>query len=172
MTHSIPPSSKTHIYERGFTLIEILVVIGMIAVLASVVLIAINPLRQFAQARNSQRISNVNAILNAVGNRLAEHQGIFTEASSTCPAIPSSDIDIAKNQYDLRRCLVPTYISELPFDPDGGSNTCINDACSDGDYDTRYTVREDSSSGRITVCAPNAGHESSIPDSQRYCLTR
>jgi prepilin-type N-terminal cleavage/methylation domain-containing protein len=52
--------------RQGFTLIEILVVIGLIAVLAAVVLIAVNPARQFAQARNSQRASNVSTILNAM----------------------------------------------------------------------------------------------------------
>ena len=50
----------------GFTLIEILVVIGLIAILAAVVLIAINPGRQFSQAHNSQRTSNVETILNAI----------------------------------------------------------------------------------------------------------
>ena len=38
---------------RGFTLIEILVVLGMLALLSTVVLVAINPLRQFAQARET-----------------------------------------------------------------------------------------------------------------------
>ncbi|KKU11008.1 MAG: hypothetical protein UX14_C0005G0022, partial [Parcubacteria group bacterium GW2011_GWF1_45_5] len=58
--------------RKGFTLIELLIVIGIIVLLAGVVIIALNPARQFALARNSQRWSNVNAILNAVGQRMAE----------------------------------------------------------------------------------------------------
>ena len=41
--------------KKGFTLIEILVVIGIMAVLATIVIIAINPAKQFAQARNADR---------------------------------------------------------------------------------------------------------------------
>lgn len=63
--------------KNGFTLIELLVVIGIIAVLSTVVIIAINPARQFAQARNTQRWSNVNTILNAVGQKMADNRGLW-----------------------------------------------------------------------------------------------
>jgi type IV pilus assembly protein PilA len=159
----------TSLSSRAFTLIEILIVIGMLAILSSVVLVGVNPLRQFAVARNSQRVSNVNALLNAIGNRMAENQGVF--GSDSCPPLPSSATDMSSSAYAIRPCLVPDYISELPYDPSEGSNTCTDDACMGGSYDTRYTVKQDASSGRVTVCAPLTA-EPSIRDSKPYCLTR
>lgn len=162
-----------HTSHKGFTLIEILVVMGMITILASVVLVAINPLRQFAQARNAQRISNVNAMLNAAGNRIAEHRGLFTDDSACNAPLPESPLRIAKGGYDLRPCLVPIYLSELPLDPATGRNSCTTTTCdgSEEDYDTGYTIARDATTGRITVCAPDAA-EPAIEDSEPYCLSR
>src|SRR5258708_40088409 len=61
--------------QRGFTLIELLVVIGVLAVLLAIVLIAINPARQFSQANNTKRSSDVNAILNSVHEYAADNKG-------------------------------------------------------------------------------------------------
>jgi prepilin-type N-terminal cleavage/methylation domain-containing protein len=45
--------------NRGFTLVELLVVIGVLAILATVVLLAVNPGEQLARARDADRISAV-----------------------------------------------------------------------------------------------------------------
>jgi len=137
----------------GFTLIEILVVIGIIAILAAIVLIAINPARQFKQARDSQRTSNVNAILNAVGQYIADNKG-------DTPTIPNGEVTAT-----LCAELVPDYLPALPTDPNSvtdGEGIEAADCSGIGAGDVDYDVNEDASSGRITVSAPNT--ELATPD--------
>jgi type IV pilus assembly protein PilA len=156
--------SNTLKQKKGFTLIEILVVIGIIAVLAAIVIVAINPARQFAQARNSQRTSNVNSLLNAVGQNLADNKGVFTCAAGVIPTT-ATNISSTAGEYDLRACIVPTYIQEIPVDPSTGV------AFSSGTYDTKYTIRRDSTTQRIEICAPG-GAEPSISGSTAICIIR
>ena len=142
--------------NKGFTLIEILVVIGIIAILATIVIIAINPARQFAQARNTQRLSNINSILNAIGQNVADNKGIFT-----CPGIgvaigaATTTIGTAGTKSNLASCLVPAYIpSSIPVDPTNGT-----------DVDTKYQISVNAN-GRYLICAAN------IELSNPLCVTR
>lgn len=134
--------------KKGFTLIEILVVIGIIAVLAAVVLVAVNPARQFAQARNTQRVSNITALLNAVSQNMADNKGVFT--CSAVGQIPFEATTISSESYNIRNCLVPNYLSEIPTDPTSGSVT------SDTVYNTGYKINQDVNTRRIVVTAPSA----------------
>lgn len=147
--------------SSGFTLIEILVVIGLLAVLAGVVLIALNPGRQFAQARNTERTAGVTSILNAIGARVADNKGVFAgefEAGGEdyeCPALAAgTTYRIASGgtgTIDLS-CLTPTYIpARLPFDPSATDAHWTSVA----DYDTGYEVEADEF-GRFVVSAPSA----------------
>ena len=139
------------IYSRAFTLIEVLVVIGIIAVLAAVVLVAVNPARQFKLARDSQRTANVEALLNAVHQNMSEHRGTFT-CAGTAHALPAITTVVKASSStpplaaDIAGCLVPDYLSSLPFDPSApGAHYA-----SPTDYDTEYEIFQDSN-GRITA---------------------
>lgn len=131
--------------SRGFTIIELLVVMGILAVLLAAVLIAINPDRQFKQSRDSQRRNDVLAILNAVQQNMADNKGTFTG-----PAIPSSPTIIEKSGgIDLCTAVVTTYISALPADPNISTSSVTDCTIA---YNTGYSISKDSA-GRITVSA-------------------
>ncbi len=139
--------------EAGFTLIEILVVIGIIAVLAAIVLVAINPARQFSQARDTERRSNTTAILDAVGQYIADNQGELPPSiaglTAGDPAEPIGDGDV-----DLCTDLLGDYLPAFPVDPQDGSGDGADvDDCTT--YDSGYEVALEDT-GRVTISAPGA----------------
>ena len=134
--------------RRGFTLIELLVVIGIIAILAAIVAIAVNPGRQYGQARDAQRWSDVNALLNAVHQYAADHNGSFPAGIPTT----ATNISSTAGEYNLCTSVAPTYIASMPYDP--SASGAHYTSCSD--YSTTYTILL--AGGRVTIAAPNAEH--------------
>ncbi|MBL1434243.1 type II secretion system protein [Candidatus Wolfebacteria bacterium] len=146
--------------QKGFTLLEILLVVAAIAILAGIVIVALNPGKQLGDTRNSQRSLDVNTIINAVYQYSIDNNGNFPSGidgvvgsaqvlgtagsglDSTCTATTTLPAGI-----DMSADLVPTYIVGIVIDPAAGT-----------DANTDYYINK-LSSGRITVgaCDPEQG---------------
>src|SRR3989344_3610913 len=60
--------------RTGFTMIELLLVLGIIAILAAIVIIAINPERQFGQSEDARRAQSANQLEKALYQYLIDHE--------------------------------------------------------------------------------------------------
>src|SRR4030042_3545914 len=142
--HFLPKTKKL----KAFTLIELLVVIGVLTVLFAIVLIAVTPGIQFAQENDTQRRSDINAILNAVHQYGAENKGTLPAAITATPTVIGS----GALQANICSDIVPTYIAAMPVDPVDGSWNAT-DGCTTYDTDD-YSISKSATGNRVTVSTP------------------
>lgn len=158
--------------KKGFTLIEILIVVAIIALLATIVLVGVGTFR--SKGRDAKRISDLNSVRNVLelyftkyGNYPAANQWIGGDTSLSAFIIGAS-----------------IGVSYLPNDPTSGwgyGYCAVNDA-------SRYTVAahmEDTSNPALTQnpsypCAPAFGGTTPEPNvacsvtgagTSKLCLT-
>ena len=141
--------------KKAFTLLEILLVVAAIAILAGIVILAINPTKQLSDTKDAARSSDVVTILNATYQYIIDNNG---EAPAS---IATSTTEICKTGVDSSSCAslidlsVLTddgrYIVSMPIDPDGGVD----------ENGTGYAISQ-LANGRITVEALKASNEISV----------
>jgi type IV pilus assembly protein PilA len=140
--------------RKGFTLIEILLVIGMIAVLATVVFVALDPAKRFQDTRNAKRSTDAQSILSAIQTSIIDTQGTLPSGITTVEkqigtgpgcAIATGGCNVigATDCVNLSATLAK-YLKTIPQDPTGGTQAL-----------TRYSVAVDAN-GIVTVKACGA----------------
>lgn len=137
----------------GFTLVEILVVIALIAILAAITIIAINPAKNFADTRNVQRSADVSLILSAI-TEYTSQQGAQLSDLGSIPLCSASHAAIGSGNgnVNLATKLVPDPLVAMPQDPSTGT-----------DANTGYTIcTTAASAGKVQIAAPAAENGKTI----------
>jgi prepilin-type N-terminal cleavage/methylation domain-containing protein len=139
---------------KGFTLIEVLIVIGLIAILAAVTVIALNPTKNFQDARNAERRGEIAQIMNALNQYSIEtvNSSSFTTLLTSVTVCGVADTNIITTPgagLAVYTYIVPSQIAEIPADPSSGSATDTGyDICKTG---TRLTIKAPSAEAGVTI---------------------
>lgn len=102
--------------RKAFTLLEMMLVLGILGILAVIVMVAINPTKQLDEARGANRHASIREVENAViqyvidGNTLSGIPAGKSNAQAICRTGSSGSC------YSLD-VLSPTYVVSLPVDP-------------------------------------------------------
>lgn len=137
--------------RKGFTVIEVVIVIALIAVLGGAIIVSTNPFNQIAGSRNSQRSLHLQALMNSIRQNISESgTDSFTCVNGAIPATPT--LMQSQGGYDIAPCLVPTYLTAMPFD----ASVANARYTSNTDYLTGYVISRSTSTGQVTLTAPAA----------------
>jgi prepilin-type N-terminal cleavage/methylation domain-containing protein len=156
----------------GFTLIELLIIIGIIAILAAIVLVSLNPLAKYQDARNARRWSDVTAILNAIKLYQVDNKGALLPDIDALSLDLAYQIGNAESDCDVE-CSNPTgdieetcvnigeladngYLPSIPYDQNAPSASI--------DYSYYYLIKNTNGSITVGACSEEKGSNASIPD--------
>ena len=134
----------------GFTLLEIVPVLTVATLLLLITILAINPGKQFRDARNKVRFNDIAFIADVITQYTHDNgRGLLLQI----PMSPSSPVevcaDVATGSCTGLLDLTPAvglYIHEVPIDPEKSDDA-------DNEHSRYFVIRERNS--RITVSAPD-----------------
>jgi len=140
-----------HKIRKGFTLLEVLLVVAIIGILAGIVILAINPTKQLADTKNAQRRVDVNTVLNAVYQYALDNDGSLPASITTTQTEICKTGGTCTGLVDLSVLTASgTYLVAMPTDPTGETTNGAG-----------YEIYKNAN-GRVTVSAPDAEQGATI----------
>ena len=129
--------------QKGFTLIEMILVTVIIGILAGVVITVINVPRTQARARDSRRIGDLKRIQTALD--------LYFFDNRKYPVVPNN---FDHTRYALS-VITPSYIDQIPTDPLDGKDTSntVTMRCMNQRYVHGYYYISDAGGSRYVMAA-------------------
>lgn len=137
--------------EDGFTLVELLVVIGVVGVLTGALVAVLNPVQFFKQGRDGRRLSDLTTIQSALEQYFSQN-----DSYPATGGVPFGSVWTSGGI---------TYLKTVPNDPD---STATYEYCASGTPPSSYEVCATMEAAPLpSDCKPAAY----APCSKNCCLT-
>lgn len=147
----------------GFTLIELMVVIAVVAVLAGALMMAINPQSIVQKSRDAKRMQDIDTLAKALNLALAEGEIQLSVNSTSCSSCKSSTGSLDTSGSGYVKFVVPVdktglskYISTLPSDPLNTGSYVYSFGSTLNDYELNAVFEHTDNLSRMSTDGGNA----------------